>query len=130
VPSAAGLAEFGVLLVAATGAKYLGVAIAARRVGMGGREAAALGTLMNARGLTELVILEVGRSAGILDEATFTALVGVAIVTTVLTGPVFRRLHRPEETRGDEGPDAGEGDPDVRRVPGSRRCPHPTPSRC
>jgi Kef-type K+ transport system membrane component KefB len=107
----AALAAFGVLLVAATGAKFLGVAIAARLVGMGGRESAALGTLMNARGLTELVILEVGRSAGILDEATFTALVGVAIVTTVLTGPVFRRLHRPEATPGAEGPGADADDP-------------------
>jgi Kef-type K+ transport system membrane component KefB len=91
----AGLATMALLLVVATAAKFGGVAVAARLAGAGGRESAALGTLMNARGLTELVILEVGRSAGILDEVTFTALVGVALLTTVLTGPLFRRLHGP-----------------------------------
>jgi Kef-type K+ transport system membrane component KefB len=98
----AGLATMALLFVVATAAKFGGVAIAARLTGSGAREAAALGTLMNARGLTELVILEVGRSAGILDEVTFTALVGVALLTTVLTGPLFRRLH--EEP--DDGPEA------------------------
>jgi Kef-type K+ transport system membrane component KefB len=123
-----GLATMALLFVVATAAKFGGVALAARLAGAGGREAAALGTLMNARGLTELVILEVGRSAGILDETTFTALVGVALLTTVLTGPVFRRLHgrtavaawaRPEGTAAQ-----GAGD-----VAASAACPHPTPSR-
>ncbi|WP_022926776.1 cation:proton antiporter [Patulibacter americanus] len=91
----AGLATMALLFVVATLAKFGGVGLAARLSGAGLRESAALGTLMNARGLTELVILEVGRSAGILDEVTFTALVGVALLTTVLTGPLFRRLHRP-----------------------------------
>jgi Kef-type K+ transport system membrane component KefB len=99
-----GLATMALLFVVATAAKFGGVALAARLSGAGGREAAALGTLMNARGLTELVVLEVGRSAGILDEVTFTALVGVALLTTVLTGPLFRRLHRP----GPPAPAAGE----------------------
>lgn len=98
----AGLAQMAILLVAAVGAKFVGVLLAARLCRMGWRSSAALGTLMNARGLTELVILEVGRSSGILDDQTFTALVGVAIITTVMTGPVFRRLHphvRPAEVR-------------------------------
>jgi hypothetical protein len=109
----AGLATMALLFAVATAAKFGGVAIAARLSGAGAREAAALGTLMNARGLTELVILEVGRSAGILDEGTFTALVGVALLTTVLTGPLFRRLHEePERVEGAEpGPDRGAGPP-------------------
>jgi Kef-type K+ transport system membrane component KefB len=90
-----GVATMALLVVVATAAKFGGVAFAARLTGAGRPEAAALGTLMNARGLTELVVLEVGRSAGILDETMFTALVGVALLTTVLTGPAFRRLHGP-----------------------------------
>lgn len=102
-----GLLELAVLLVVATGGKFLGVAAAARLTGSTPRDAAALGVLMNARGLTELVILEVGRSAGILDDRTFTALVGVAIVTTLLTGPLFRRLGPPGEDPA-RGAGAGE----------------------
>ncbi|MSW53269.1 MAG: hypothetical protein F2817_20585, partial [Actinobacteria bacterium] len=88
-----GMSELLVLLVAATLAKFGGVAVAARLSGDGARPAAALGVLLNARGLTELVILEVGRSAGILDDRIFAALVAVALLTTVATGPLFRRLH-------------------------------------
>jgi Kef-type K+ transport system membrane component KefB len=97
--SLGGVGELGLLLVAATAAKFVGVAGAARLTGMGSRPAATLGVLLNARGLTELVVLEVGRSAGILDEQVFAALVAVALITTVLTGPVFRRLHRAGEER-------------------------------
>jgi Kef-type K+ transport system membrane component KefB len=105
----AGLAELALLLVVATAAKFGGVALAARLAGTGPRESAALGVLMNARGLTELVILEVGRSAGILDEETFTALVGVALLTTVLTGPLFRRLHGPDVAAPGPVPAGGAG---------------------
>jgi Kef-type K+ transport system membrane component KefB len=121
-----GVGTMALLLLVACGAKVGGVTGAARLSGMGRRESAAMGVLLNARGLTELVVLEVGRSAGILDETTFTALVGVAIITTVLTGPVFRRLHRP----------AAEPDPPGRTGTihpprGARRAPHgpPEPTR-
>jgi Kef-type K+ transport system membrane component KefB len=97
--SLGGVGELGLLLVAATAAKFVGVAGAARLAGMDSRPAATLGVLLNARGPTELVVLEVGRSAGILDEQVFAALVAVALITTVLTGPVFRRLHRAGEER-------------------------------
>lgn len=136
----AGLATMGLLFVVATAAKFGGVAIAARLSGTGAREAAALGMLMNARGLTELVILEVGRAAGILDETTFTALVGVALLTTVLTGPVFRRLHEePDSAAGGErgpgtdgesgsGPHAEPG-PAAGGEPGPADVPESAPSR-
>jgi Kef-type K+ transport system membrane component KefB len=92
--SLGGVSELLLLLVAASLAKFVGVAGAARLSGDAARPAAALGVLLNARGLTELVILEVGRSSGILDDRIFAALVAVALVTTVVTGPLFRRLHR------------------------------------
>lgn len=97
------VSELLVLLVAASVAKFVGVAGAARLSGSAARPAAALGVLLNARGLTELVVLEVGRSAGILDDRVFAALVAVALITTVVTGPLFRRLH------GEDGATGGAG---------------------
>ena len=98
--SLGGVSELLVLLAAASLAKFVGVAGAARLSGDAARPAAALGVLLNARGLTELVILEVGRSSGILDDRIFAALVAVALVTTVVTGPLFRRVHGGDEPAG------------------------------
>ena len=82
----------GVLLVAITG-KFVGAAAAARLQGLNGRKARALGVLMNNRGLTELVILTVGVSLGVLDQSLFTILVLMAIVTTILTGPLLKLVY-------------------------------------
>ncbi|MEI5100574.1 cation:proton antiporter [Streptomyces sp. PmtG] len=84
-----------VLVVACSG-KFLGAAGAARLTGATGREAAVLGTLMNARGLTELVILNVGLGIGALDGQMFTAMVMMAVVTTVITGPLLDHFHHPK----------------------------------
>ncbi|MEU5543942.1 cation:proton antiporter [Streptomyces sioyaensis] len=81
-----------VLIVACVG-KFVGAAGAARLTGATGRESAALGVLLNARGLTELVILNVGLSLGVLDSRLFTAMVMMAVVTTVMTGPLLDRFH-------------------------------------
>lgn len=94
---AAGAGDLVVLFLAATLAKFAGVAGAARLAGMGRRDAVVLGTLLNARGLTELVVLEVGRTAGLLDDRTFAALVAVALLTTVLAGATFRRMAADED---------------------------------
>jgi Kef-type K+ transport system membrane component KefB len=91
-----------ILLVACAG-KFLSAMAAARLQGLSLREGAAIGTLMNTRGLTELVILNVGRDAGVLDGRLFTMLVLMAIITTFITEPVLRLvyparvLHRDEE---------------------------------
>jgi hypothetical protein len=49
---------------------------------------------MNTRGLTELIVLKVGYSAGILALPVFVALVVTAVVTTVMTGPLLLLLDR------------------------------------
>ncbi|MFI6210321.1 cation:proton antiporter [Streptomyces sp. NPDC051041] len=95
-----GLGGHGVLilvavLVVACAGKFLGAAGAAGLTGANRRDAAVLGVLMNARGLTELVILNVGLGLGVLDGQLFTAMVTMAIVTTVMTGPLLDRFHRP-----------------------------------
>ncbi|MHC3467570.1 cation:proton antiporter [Streptomyces sp. 7R007] len=58
-----------------------------------------VGTLMNARGLMQLIALNVGLAAGIVSQALFSALVLVALVTTVMTAPVLSWLDRREAAR-------------------------------
>jgi len=51
-----------------------------------------LGTLMNTRALMELIVLNVGYDLGFLPQKAFTMLVIMAIVTTLMTGPLLRFL--------------------------------------
>jgi Kef-type K+ transport system membrane component KefB len=60
--------------------------------GSGWRESAAMGALMNTRGLTELVVLVVGLNLGVLTPALFAMLVVVALVTTAMTRPLLAVL--------------------------------------
>ncbi|MFF5645573.1 cation:proton antiporter [[Kitasatospora] papulosa] len=79
--------------------KWGGSAVAARAGGQGWRNALSLGVLMNCRGLTELVILNIGLELGLIGRDLFTMLVLMALVTTALTSPALNRLHR-REVRG------------------------------
>ena len=81
--------ELLAILAVAFGGKIGGAAGAARAMGMSGRRSLALGILANTRGLTELVILEVGRSLGVLDQSLFGLLVVMALVTTAATTPLL-----------------------------------------
>lgn len=81
-----------VLLVACTG-KFVGASVASRTQGVPARQAMALGVLMNTRGLTELVILTIGREVGVLNEGMFTIMVVMAVFTTVITEPLLRLLY-------------------------------------
>lgn len=86
----------GIILVASLG-KFGGATIAARLTGLGWREAASLGILMNTRGLMELIVLNVGMDLGVLSPTLFAMLVIMAVVTTVATTPVLERLTRAAE---------------------------------
>ncbi|WP_411107011.1 cation:proton antiporter [Streptomyces sp. cmx-4-9] len=59
-------------------------------------DALRIGVLMNTRGLTELVVLQVGYSAGVLTAPLYLAFVVMALVTTALTGPALRLVDRAE----------------------------------
>lgn len=87
-----------VVLVACVG-KFVGASGAARLSGASRAESATLGVLLNARGLTELVILNVGLSLGVLDTRMFSAMVVMALATTFMTGPLLQRLGFHEEFR-------------------------------
>lgn len=57
------------------------------------REALAIGALMNARGLMELILLNIGLQQGIITPTLFTMLVLMAIVTTLMASPVFELVY-------------------------------------
>ncbi|QMS89192.1 cation:proton antiporter [Nostoc edaphicum CCNP1411] len=77
-----------VLGVAIAG-KYFGTYVAARVSGISKREASALGWLMNTRGLTELIVLNIGLELGVISPLIFTMLVIMALVTTFMTSPLL-----------------------------------------
>lgn len=85
-----------VVLVIAIAGKGLACYGAARLQGVGHREAAGIGCLMNARGLMELIILNIGLQHGIISPTLFTVMVIMAVVTTLMTTPLFNRLYRPQ----------------------------------
>lgn len=96
-----GVAMVLAFVAVACAGKFLGAATAARLSGVPRRESVALGVLLNARGLTELVILDVGLGLGVLDRRLFTAMAVMALVTTPMTGPLLERLgHRQDLPRG------------------------------
>ncbi|MGO9956106.1 MAG: cation:proton antiporter [Solirubrobacteraceae bacterium] len=85
------LITIGLIAIAVVG-KFGGTVIAARTMNLPWRESTALGTLMNTRGLTELIVLNLALDAGVISPALFTALVVMALVTTFMTGPLMRLI--------------------------------------
>jgi Kef-type K+ transport system membrane component KefB len=82
----------GVVLFAAVFGKMGGAALAARWTGQSWRDAAALGALLNTRGLVELVVLNIAYTVGVFTPTLFTMLVVMALVTTTLTTPILSLL--------------------------------------
>ena len=81
------------ILAVAIGGKYVGAYLGARSAGVPHWQANSLGILMNTRGLTELVILNVGRELGLIGDTLFTMMVVMALVTTLMTGPLLTRAY-------------------------------------
>lgn len=80
------------VLVVSVLAKVFPVYLAARATGFNRPEAATMGSLLNTRALMELIVLNVGYELGILPENMFAILVAMAVVTTIMTGPLLRLL--------------------------------------
>src|SRR6202035_3347473 len=87
-----------VVLFAAIAGKAASCWLAARLNGESNRTALAVGTLMNARGLMELIILNIGLQKGIIEPALFSIMVMMAIVTTLMASPVFELVYRKKPT--------------------------------
>ena len=81
------------LLTAAIVGKYGGCYFAARATGEPKRQAIAIGVLMNSRGLMELIILNIGLQQKVITVPFFTMMVIMAIVTTFMAAPLFRRVY-------------------------------------
>lgn len=85
----------GVIIVTATISKWGGCYFAARKSGLEHPMAMALGVLMNTRALMELVVANIALDLGVISTKTFSMLVIMAIVSTVITGPILHQLlHR------------------------------------
>ncbi|MBI5863737.1 MAG: cation:proton antiporter [Planctomycetes bacterium] len=82
-----------VVLVAACAGKYVACALAARLSGESLRDSLAIGALMNARGLMELIILNIGLERGLITHELFTIMVLMAIVTTLMATPLFNWVY-------------------------------------
>jgi Kef-type K+ transport system membrane component KefB len=81
-----------IVLVAAVFGKMGGAALAARLNGQTWKDAAALGALLNTRGLVELIVLNIAYNVGAFTPTLFTMLVVMALVTTMITTPLLNVL--------------------------------------
>jgi Kef-type K+ transport system membrane component KefB len=82
-----------VILIASVLGKGVACWAAARLNGEDQATSLAVGTLMNARGLMELIIINIGLQQGIIGEALFSILVLMAIVTTLMATPIFEWVY-------------------------------------
>jgi Kef-type K+ transport system membrane component KefB len=88
-----GLVDLVLIMLVAVAGKFGGAYFGARLTGVRRRQSGALAALMNTRGLTELVILSVGLTAGILNQSLYTLMVVMAIVTTGMAGPLLKVIY-------------------------------------
>jgi Kef-type K+ transport system membrane component KefB len=103
--------------------------VASRAGGLNATDAATVAALINARGLTELIVLNVGLSAGIIGPQLFTVLVLMALIMTIMTVPLLslisaRAARKP--ARPHPAAESASGPAAVQGVPGQR---HKTDSR-
>lgn len=82
----------GVVLLAAVAGKLGGCYLGARLTGQPTREAACVAALMNTRALMGLVAINIGYDLGLMSRPLFTMFVIMALLTTVMTGPLLRWL--------------------------------------
>jgi len=90
-----------VVLVISVLGKGVGCAVAARLSGEPTRDAVAIGALMNARGLMELILLNIAYERGVISQTLFTMLVLMAVVTTLMAVPLFNRVYGREGLPGE-----------------------------
>jgi Kef-type K+ transport system membrane component KefB len=82
----------GIILAASILGKILPVYLGGRLCGFDHNQSAVLGSLMNTRALMELIVLNIGYDLGFIPQNVFTMLVIMAVVTTVMTGPLLKVL--------------------------------------
>ena len=91
----------GAIVLVATLGKFGGTLAAARLTGHDWRTAAALGAMMNTRGLMGLIVLDIGLGLGVISPTLFAMMVVMALVTTMATAPALRWLLPRPDGSGD-----------------------------
>jgi Kef-type K+ transport system membrane component KefB len=94
------LAMAAAVLFVSFAAKFGAVGLASRLQGMSWREAGSMGALANARGLMELILLNIGLSAGLVTPELYTILALMAIITTFMATPLHRVFERSAWKKG------------------------------
>src|SRR5262249_49759161 len=94
----------GLIVVVATLGKFGGTLAAARVTELDWRTSAALGALMNTRGLMGLIVLDVGLSMRVLSPELFSMMVLMAVATTLATSPALALLAPPGSVPGKRRP--------------------------
>lgn len=79
-----------VVIIVASVAKFVGSLVGAKVAGLSGRESLALGAGLNARGAMEVIIATVGLGMGVLNDASYTIIVLMAMVTSMAAPPTLR----------------------------------------
>jgi K+:H+ antiporter len=86
----------GLILAVAVVGKLGPGYVVSRAFGIKPRESAAIAVLVNSRGLTELIALNAGLASGIIDQRLFTVLAVMALITTLMTGPLLSLTKIPD----------------------------------
>jgi Kef-type K+ transport system membrane component KefB len=105
-----GIGALLLILGVAIVGKIVGSAAAARFGGQSWRTSLAVGSLMNARGMMELIAIKVGLDIGVIGPELFTMLMVMAIVTTVMTGPLLTLFAGAEASQQPDLPPAARRD--------------------
>lgn len=109
-----------VILVGSILAKFGACWAAARACGQDNQTALGIGALMNARGLMELIIINIGLQAGFIGSGLFSILVVMAIVTTLMASPLFEAVYgKKARARGELGALGGSDSASTMRPGGS-----------
>jgi Kef-type K+ transport system membrane component KefB len=91
--SSSGWAQLSLVVCVAIGGKFVGAYIGARCSHLPQRHSLVIAVLVNTRGLTELVILSIGKELGVLDDEMFSMMVLMALMTTAMTGPLMDMIY-------------------------------------
>jgi Kef-type K+ transport system membrane component KefB/nucleotide-binding universal stress UspA family protein len=83
-----------VVILVASVSKFTGAWLGAKAARLPNREGLALGVGLNARGAVEIVIATIGLSLGVLNQASYTVIVLMAIATSMMAGPMLRAVAR------------------------------------
>lgn len=96
----------GLVTAVSIACKGIGCTLVARATGEGWRRSTLIGVLMNARGLMELILLNIGLERGVITPTFFTIMVLMAVVTTGMASPLYDWLSRGVDLTG--GAEAGD----------------------